>query len=158
MSRIRRTVLALSLLASSVGLADDDFPEFKVPHHFQSKPGLIFTATGEWFSSEIPKGQLPLGALSLKCFKAQKYCTQGSAYVYKGILSVDATVFDIRSWTETQIVLEPIKATCDTSTIVVDLVNEKVLMRVQVKRDTKFCADTSKGAPAKYSMELRGNI
>ena len=50
------------------------------------------------------------------------------------------------------------QATCDTITIVVDLVNEKVLMRVQVKRDTKLCADTSKGAPANYSMELRGNI
>jgi hypothetical protein len=31
-------------------------------------------------------------------------------------------------------------------------------MRVQVKRETKLCADTSKGAPAKYTMELRGNI
>jgi hypothetical protein len=147
------------LLAFALGTSlacTDEFPQFKVPYTFRVSKGLLIKASGRWWSPEVSKEHWPLGAVDIECFIGHKYCIGANAHVFNGILFVDATPYDIKSWTENQIVFEPDAGSCGSSQIVLDLVTEKATMLVVNNLNgSDMCKKLLKGEPERYTLELK---
>lgn len=83
-------------------------------------------AGGSWVSKDAPSGDLQTTIID--CVKSKMQCMESSALVSMnegGVLENAQTLFDVESWTDTEVITKPAVKPCATRRLILDITNKQ---------------------------------